>query len=110
MARILSVDEMMIAAVESDMPGADILEAELRAFTERLAAALATHLEVEGPTEIDFFTDSVGGGVLGGFAPFTPDQPIPQVLANFDAIGEWVPRCAIEEAAHPTPERPRPGS
>lgn len=96
MARILSLDEMLVAASLSDMPGAAAFVQELREVAERLSAQLADHLEVDGPNETDFIADENGGGIMAGFAPLRANQPIPDAIKGFDVLGDWEPRAPVD--------------
>lgn len=92
MAKMLDLDEMLIAADASGMPGAQQFVDQAVELARALSRALAEHLEVAGPVECDFEPGVDGGGILGGFAPKEGDQPCPAALQPFDKDGDWEPR------------------
>jgi hypothetical protein len=91
MSKQLTLDEMLIAAANSDMPGLDKYLPQLEALAQELGTDLAQHLGIEGPVNCDF-TAEEGCGILGGFAPLHEGQPVPEVLRTVDTTGDWVPR------------------
>lgn len=101
MSKMLTTSEVLVAAIQSGMPLADAFRVELEEFTLRMGAALAEHLQVDGPAAADFFVtdDGDGGGVVVGFAPLQAGQPLPDALQPFDKSGDWEPRGRTQERA-----------
>jgi hypothetical protein len=97
MAKILNVNEMLIAAGESNMPGFDQFAAQLARIAKDLGDQLADHLGIEGPVNGCDVMAEEGGGAMGGFAPLHAGQGIPEVLEKFDPEGDWEPRQARQE-------------
>lgn len=97
MSKQLTLDEMLIAASNSNMPGLDRYVEHLEALALDLGGDLARHLDIEGPVECSL-TAEEGGGIMGGFAPKFTGQPIPDVLKEFDTLADWEVREKRREA------------
>lgn len=100
MSKQLNLDEMLIAAARSNMPGLQRHLDRLQQAAQELATELAAHLQVDGPLSCELIAEE-GCGLMGGFAPLHAGQPVPDVLADLDTLGEWEPRQASTLAARP---------
>jgi hypothetical protein len=89
MPKNLTIDEMLLVASRSKMPGANVLIAEAIGLANVLAVELSNHLEVSGPNaEISYYSQDETG-ILVSFSPAHPDQPCPEVLRDFDTESDW---------------------
>lgn len=93
MTKMLTVDELLMAALRSDMPEAGAMAAALEEMASHLAARLAEHLGVEaGRAEaIDDGLDDQPV-LMVGLAPRNHGDSLPDVLRPFDPDGDWEPR------------------
>ena len=87
MAKILTLEEMILALKEYDSKKHDYYKFCIEMVAQKLANDLAEHTGTEaGNAEI------WDGGLMCGFAPFSHTQDLPGALDPFDPEGEWVPR------------------
>jgi hypothetical protein len=80
MSKMLSLENMLVAAHNSNMPGAQEFAKDACLLASELGQKLAAHLCVDGPVICDFDPTEMSAEVLGGFAPRWKDQPLPAVL------------------------------
>jgi len=93
MAKMLTLDELLMAALRSDMPGAEAMALSVERLASDLAARLADHLGVEaGLAQVhdDGLDDQPI--IMVGLAPLNEGDPVPEVLQAFDSEADWEPR------------------
>lgn len=96
MSKMLTVDELLLAALRSDMPEAAAIARALEDITSDLAARLADHLGVEAgqaQAHDDGLDDQPA--LMVGLAPLKDGDSLPEVLKPFDPEGDWVPRRPV---------------
>jgi len=102
MSKMLTFQEMLVAAHESEMPGVEKFLRDACELHEQLGSALADHLEIDGPVRCEFDPgDGVDLALMGGFAPRENGQPVPPVLEECDPDADWEPRCIDSMAERP---------
>lgn len=104
MSKILTMQEILDAAQESNMPSASIFNELYENLTTLTARALAQHLSIatsdaasEGPHL---------GGVSVAFCPILETDGCPSVIDQADSTGEWEPlkpRFTSSEDQWPSP-------
>ena len=88
MAKLLTLDEIIIALARIDPKTAGGAETVIVAITQELADILAARIGVDAGQ-----ATSWDGGIVCSFAPLTDDEPIPDELADFDTEADWEPRA-----------------
>ena len=87
MAKILSVDDMLEAAMECGMPEYDLHVSALEQTAHELGAALAKHLDLrQGETS---WEGKAMGGLCASFYPKHKGQACPEAIDNGDPGGDW---------------------
>jgi len=96
----LSVQEMLGAALSSDMRGASDFVLDARALAQDLGLTLAQHLEIQGPTYgCSFDPHAFPPQVVGEFMPAYAGQPMCPSIAEFNPPGDWVARSKVERSS-----------
>jgi hypothetical protein len=88
MSRMLNVDEMMAALYVLHHSRFESFKQSLEALGQEIADTLADTLDIENGR-----CEWWDGGTLTGFTPKTKEQPLPDVIAEYDTEGDWVPRA-----------------
>ena len=88
MSKILSIDDMLEAAVKSEMPGTSHYVRDIEQAATRLAYALADHLSIELECEANWEAKDLGG-TCASFGPEHKGQPCPEVIHEGDEGGDW---------------------
>lgn len=86
MPKILTIDEMLEAMFNADIPTAPHFMKEAEELATRIGESMAGHLKIEsdeGSCQIGF------GGTCVNFYPSYPNQPIPECMEYLDEGGEW---------------------
>lgn len=85
--KILTIDEMLDLANESDMPDFNERMKDVEQAATKLAESIASHLGIRlnGPATFE----GECGGTAAAFCPATPDQKCPPCLASRDMGGDW---------------------
>ncbi|HBJ83243.1 MAG TPA: hypothetical protein DDZ88_05090 [Verrucomicrobiales bacterium] len=89
MHKNLTIDEMLLAASRSKMPGAKVLIGEALALSNALANELSSHLRVNGPQAEIGFESNDDIGILVSFSPREAGGACPPVLMDFDTESDW---------------------
>jgi hypothetical protein len=99
MTKDLSIDRMLEAALDSDMPGLAQFVEMAESFATMLAKNLATHLDIEAQDAI--WQGLAFGGLCARFGPTRPNQRCPAAIGDQDSEGGWelLSTLAIGEAA-----------
>ncbi len=101
MAKILNVDDMLVAATESEMPGASDFVRIVETIATGLAHSLANHLGV-GTNFADFQPGF--GGTCAPFFSIKPDQVCPTVIDQGDVGGDWSDGESLAPQADDAPQ------
>jgi hypothetical protein len=86
MAKILDVNNICDALTNANVPGADVLIANLEAATDTAAWALASHLRIDHE---DAAYEQGFGGLCVIFRPRCEGDPCPDVIDEGDLDGDW---------------------
>ena len=84
--KILSIDNMLEAAQDSNLPDLDAATQEIETAATNLAERLAKHLDINAGAA-DY--ERGFGGCCATFSAKTPDQPCPKVIEDGDPGGDW---------------------
>lgn len=87
MSKQLTIDRMLEAALDSEMPGTAQFIEQAENLATILARNLATHLDVE--TQAAIWQGRAFGGTCARFGPTKPSQPCPDVIHAGDVTGDW---------------------
>jgi hypothetical protein len=98
MTKMLTLDEMMTALLETDRRLYQQHVPALRAVGQAVADDLGEALDIE--TGVADYHD---GGLMVGFAPKSAAQPVPDVLSKYDVEGDWVVREWLPAAGNAPP-------
>lgn len=86
--KILTIDDMLAAAEDTEMPDHDqqlaALERQATEFAEHLARHLGVGVDPMGATYERFCC-----GICATFVPKNPDQACPEILEELDPGGDW---------------------
>ena len=98
MSKLLTIDGMLEAAFDSNMPGLPqfVEQAELLATT--LAKNLASHLGIESADAV--WQSEAFGGLCARFGKAKENDPCPVVIHQADQSGDWdfLPWSAVTKA------------
>lgn len=86
MTKILDVNNICDALRNANVPGADVLIANLTAAADTAAWALATHLNIDHD---DASYEAGFGGLCVNFRPKVEGDACPEVIDDGDPDGEW---------------------
>lgn len=95
MTKILSIDEMLSAAIDSGMPDAGDFSVAIETIATALAHSLASHLKIE--TNFANFQRGFGG-TCAPFFPAHEGQECPEVIDENDQGGDWEPHSEFTPA------------
>lgn len=87
MSKILTMEQIVEAALAAKMPGARMYVEVLENMTSLAAKALAGHLSIQ--TSDAVWAGHVFGGCAASFGPLTEGDECPQVIDHGDPTGEW---------------------
>lgn len=86
--KILTIDQMLEAAHDTELPDYDQQLAALEKQATKLAKSLAKHMGVS-VSEGGATYERDGCGICATFVPKTPGQPCPQAIGDRDTGGDW---------------------
>jgi hypothetical protein len=87
MTKHLSIDRMLEAAFDSEMPGLANFVEYAESLATMLAKNLAMHLDIE--TQDAVWQGAAFGGLCARFGPTPPSQACPAVIDDMDKEGDW---------------------
>lgn len=82
--KLLSLEDTLCAAQDAGVPGIEDLISQVEAVTERVAEALAQHLNISCRN-----TSFWDGKIYTTFLPSQPGQECPAMIDSGDPSGEW---------------------
>lgn len=87
MSKILTIEQIVEAALAAKMPCAQMYVEVLENMTSLAAKALAGHLSVQASEAV--WEGFSFGGCAVSFGPLTEGDECPQVIDDQDPTGEW---------------------
>lgn len=102
MAVILNMDDLLEAALDSNMPGYAQFVEQAENMATALAKNLAAHLGVECKDAV--WEGEAFAGLAARFGPSELGQECPQVLKQADPTGDWEPLTFQRQKSSLRPE------